>query len=240
MRAKEFILESNIVKFNGLDLSLEIQKDDEFVNYDDIDNQVVYVTASSGGKELGQVLFTMDYDSQGLVLNPQDLEVNERFRGQGIAQTMYDFVKSKGYRIRRSGQQTDAGRGFWDKHRPEVNVWEDEQLDEGLRDWIAALAATGAIAMGSPAMAKTAPVQQTAPAAAPAEAKVDVSEPKSSKKSFYDDLDKLESIMKINRDNFNFYTYQKVINILQKDYDLFNDKIFRDTFYIHYSKQYRN
>lgn len=48
---------------------------------------------------------------------------------------------------------------------------------------------------------------------------------KSSKKSFYDDLDKLEFIMKINRNNFEFYTYQKIINILQKNYDLFNDKI---------------
>jgi hypothetical protein len=38
---------------------------------------------------------------------------------------MYDFVKSKGYKIRRSGQQTDAGAGFWAKHRPEQNVWEE-------------------------------------------------------------------------------------------------------------------
>lgn len=125
MRAGEFLAGSNSVKFNGLDLSLEVQKDDEFVDDDDFENQVVVVQASSSGRELGQVLFTMDYDSQGLVLNPQDLEVDERFRGQGIAQTMYDFVKSRGYRIRRSGQQTDAGAGFWAKHRPEQNVWEN-------------------------------------------------------------------------------------------------------------------
>jgi hypothetical protein len=56
---------------------------------------------------------------------PQDLEVEERFQGQGIAAAMYDYVKSKGYRIRRSGQQTDAGAGFWGKHRPEQNVWEN-------------------------------------------------------------------------------------------------------------------
>ena len=43
----------------------------------------------------------------------------------------------------------------------EVAFLDKQPLDEGLRDWIAALAATGAIAMGSPAMAKTAPVQQT-------------------------------------------------------------------------------
>lgn len=38
----------------------------------------------------------------------------------------------------------------------------DEQLDEGLRDWIAALAATGAMAMGVPADAKQVPAPTTA------------------------------------------------------------------------------
>ena len=107
--------------FNGIDISMEIQKDDEYVDDEDYDNQVLYVTASSKGKELGHVLFAFD----GEYLMPQDLEVEERYRGQGIAQTMYDYVKSKGYKIRRSGQQTDAGAGFWDKHKGlGQNVWE--------------------------------------------------------------------------------------------------------------------
>ena len=107
--------------FNGIDISMEIQKDDEYVDDEDYDNQVLYVTASSKGKELGHVLFAFD----GEYLTPQDLEVEERYRGQGIAQIMYDYVKSKGYKIRRSGQQTDAGAGFWDKHKgPGQNVWE--------------------------------------------------------------------------------------------------------------------
>ena len=107
--------------FNGIDISLEIQKDDEYVDDEDYDNQVIYVTASSKGKELGHVLFAFD----GEYLMPQDLEVEERYRGQGIAQTMYDYVNSKGYKIRRSGQQTDAGAGFWDKHKGQgQNVWE--------------------------------------------------------------------------------------------------------------------
>ena len=121
MRAQEFVKD-----FEGIDVSLEIQKDDAYVDDDDADNQVVFVKATSNGRELGHVLFTMSYDGQGLILNPQDLEVDERYRGQGIAQTMYDFVKSKGYRIRRSGQQTDAGAAFWQRHRPGENVWEDE------------------------------------------------------------------------------------------------------------------
>jgi GNAT superfamily N-acetyltransferase len=120
MRAREFVKD-----FEGIDVSLEIQKDDAYVDDDDTDNQVVVVKATSNGKELGHVLFTMSYDSQGMILNPQDLEVDERYRGQGIAQTMYDFVKSRGYRIRRSGQQTDAGAAFWQKHRPGENVWEN-------------------------------------------------------------------------------------------------------------------
>ena len=107
--------------FNGIDISMEIQKDDEYVDDEDYDNQVLYVTASSKGKELGHVLFAFD----GEYLMPQDLEVEERYRGQGIAQTMYDYVKSKGYKIRRSGQQTSAGAGFWDKHKGQgQNVWE--------------------------------------------------------------------------------------------------------------------
>ncbi len=124
MRAQEFVKD-----FEGIDVSLEIQKDDAYVDDDDADNQVVFVKATSNGKELGHVLFTMSYDGQGLILNPQDLEVDERYRGQGIAKIMYDFVKSKGYRIRRSGQQTDAGAAFWQRHRPGQNVWEDAVKD---------------------------------------------------------------------------------------------------------------
>ena len=123
MRAYEFLRE-NVEHFNGLDFSIEIEKDDEYVDDDDTDNQTIYVRAFANGRELGHVLFTIDYDGQGMILKPQDLEVDERFQGQGIAATMYDYVKSKGYRIRRSGQQTDAGAGFWNKHRPKQNVWE--------------------------------------------------------------------------------------------------------------------
>lgn len=49
--------------------------------------------------------------------------------------------------------------------------------------------------------------------------------PKSSKKSFIDDLDKLATIMSIRKDNFKFYSYQKIINMLLSDFDLLKDKI---------------
>ena len=110
---------------DGIDLSFEKVKDDEYVDDNDDENTVAQVTATSNGKELGRVLFSIDGDT----LLPQDLEVDERYRGQGIAKIMYDYVKSLGYQIRRSGQQTDAGAGFWSKHRPGVNIWETE-LDE--------------------------------------------------------------------------------------------------------------
>ena len=104
-RIKKDIAEES---FDGIEISLEK------------DNDEIIVTATANGKELGQVLFV---EENGYLL-PQDLEVDERYRGQGIASTMYNYVKSQGYKIRRSGQQTDAGAGFWDKHRPEQNVWE--------------------------------------------------------------------------------------------------------------------
>jgi GNAT superfamily N-acetyltransferase len=109
---------------DGIDLSFEKVKDDEYVDDNDDENTVAQVTATSNGKELGRVLFSIDGDT----LLPQDLEVDERYRGQGIAKIMYDYVKSLGYQIRRSGQQTDAGAGFWSKHRPAQNVWESQEL----------------------------------------------------------------------------------------------------------------
>jgi|694.fasta_scaffold101877_2 hypothetical protein len=95
--------------FGGIDIDMDIEDDE------------IMVRAIANGRELGHVLFV----DEGGYLMPQDLEVDERFQGQGIAAAMYDYVKSKGYKIRRSGQQTDAGAGFWGKHRPEQNVWEN-------------------------------------------------------------------------------------------------------------------
>ena len=100
-------------EFNGIDIDMDVEGDE------------IMVTAMANGRELGHVLFV----DEGEYLMPQDLEVDERFQGQGIAAAMYDYVKSKGYKIRRSGQQTDAGAGFWGKHRPDQNVWESTADD---------------------------------------------------------------------------------------------------------------
>ena len=101
--------------YNGIEISFEKE-----------DDEIIVTAMMPGGRELGHVLFVQEGD----YLMPQDLEVDERYQGQGIAATMYDYVKSKGYKIRRSGQQTDAGAGFWDKHKPGKNVWE-QRVEEG-------------------------------------------------------------------------------------------------------------
>ena len=115
MRAREFITESRPVPFRGIEMSMA-EGEDGFK----------LTARSPDGRKLGFVEFS--YDTEGTI-RAEELEVDERYRGQGIAATMYDYVKSLGYQIRRSGQQTDAGAGFWNRHRPDTNIWESE-LDE--------------------------------------------------------------------------------------------------------------
>ena len=94
------------------------------------DSGQLFVNAldSTGNNELGHVTFNID-DSNGV--DPQDLFIKDKFRGQGIAKIMYDFVKSKGYKIQRSWDQTDAGAGFWNKHKgDDVRVWEQKNVAE--------------------------------------------------------------------------------------------------------------
>lgn len=118
MRATEFIAESKTVKFEGL--TLKITKHGHELMVDALDDW--------GNKVLGHVKFNIGDDNE---LDPQDLAVDDKYQGQGIARVMYDYVKSLGYTIVRSWDQTDAGAGFWNKHRGEdVRVWEEEQLDE--------------------------------------------------------------------------------------------------------------
>jgi hypothetical protein len=103
MRAREFISE----------YKLSVSKDADGVA----------IKATADGKNLGHAEFFFDKAGR---LDPQTVWVDERFYGQGIARDMYDHLKDLGYTIVRSWDQTDAGRGFWDKHRgEEATVWED-------------------------------------------------------------------------------------------------------------------
>jgi hypothetical protein len=108
------VAESKTVEYNGI--TLRVTKPTRYT-------LKVEALDDWGNKVLGHVKFNI---GDGQELDPQDLEVDERYQGQGIARVMYDYVKSLGYTINRSWDQTDAGAGFWNKHRGEdVRVWEN-------------------------------------------------------------------------------------------------------------------
>jgi GNAT superfamily N-acetyltransferase len=111
-RLSKSITESKTVEFEGL--TLKISKNGHQLMVNALDDW--------GNKVLGHVTFNI---GDGKELDPQDLKVDDKYQGQGIAKVMYDYVKSLGYTIARSYDQTDAGAGFWNKHRGEdVRVWE--------------------------------------------------------------------------------------------------------------------
>ncbi len=108
MRAQEFVKD-----YEGM--SLKISRD--------ADGVAIRAYGADGARELGMAEFFFNEKGQ---LDPQTVWVDERYQGQGIAAVMYDYLKSQGYKIIRSWDQTDAGRGFWNKHRgPRAKVWED-------------------------------------------------------------------------------------------------------------------
>lgn len=49
--------------------------------------------------------------------------------------------------------------------------------------------------------------------------------PKSSKKSFFDDLNKLSTVFDVDKSKFEFYTYQKIQKVLTNNFDLFRDRM---------------
>lgn len=135
MRAIEFISEYNAktaltagqAEYNGIIINYESNRRDQ---------TLIIQALSPQGKVLGSVKFFTGPGGYSVPLRTyrdleaEQLQVNERYRGQGIAKTMYDFVKSQGYKIYRSDDQTDDGAAFWDKNRGEKEIWEDDLLDK--------------------------------------------------------------------------------------------------------------
>lgn len=117
MRASEFVTEeAKAAKYNGL-----------LMKYAFNDNALIIKAFT---KE-GPVAF-VKFIKENKELYPQNLWVNDEHRSRGIAKSMYDYLKSQGFIINRSHDQTKAGAGFWDKHRGEdAYVWEaTEVIDE--------------------------------------------------------------------------------------------------------------
>lgn len=110
MRASEFVTEeAKAAKYNGL-----------LMKYAFNDNALIIKAFT---KE-GPVAF-VKFVKENKELYPQNLWVNDEHRSRGIAKSMYDYLKSQGFIINRSHDQTKAGAGFWDKHRGEdAYVWE--------------------------------------------------------------------------------------------------------------------
>ena len=91
------------------------------MTFDDDTGSFATVTARAHGRVLGSVKFFMDGDT----LEADMVEVDERYRGQGIAAAMYDYAKSQGYTIEKSSDLTPDGDHFWNKNRGEQAVWEN-------------------------------------------------------------------------------------------------------------------
>ena len=90
------------------------------MTFDDDTGSFATVTARAQGRTLGSVKFFMDGDT----LEADMVEVDERYRGQGIAAAMYDYAKSQGYTVEKSDALTPDGEHFWNKNRGEQAVWE--------------------------------------------------------------------------------------------------------------------
>ena len=106
MRYKEIIAENS-----GIDFDMQ---------FDDDTGSFAELTARAQGRVLGSVKFFVDGDT----LIADQLEVDERYRGQGIAAAMYDYAKSQGYTVEKSDDLTPDGEHFWNKNRGEQAVWE--------------------------------------------------------------------------------------------------------------------
>ena len=92
----------------------------------------LYVDVTLGEKQVAGFTFDMIGDD----LEAQDMSVSPEFRGQGIAQTVYDMLKAKGFRINRSQHQTDDGKHFWDKNKGAGSkVWEQGVAESNDEVW---------------------------------------------------------------------------------------------------------
>lgn len=109
----EQMTESKMVDYDGIQMNVSI------------DGANIDIRAMSGDHQMGYVVFERD----GNTVIPLDLAIDDAHKGQGIAKSMYDYVKSLGFKIQASPDQTSAGKKFWEKNRGEERVWEEINPD---------------------------------------------------------------------------------------------------------------
>ena len=113
----ESVTESKITHRDGVDIEYKVDRDIFGL-------ERLYVTALVQGRKLGSVNFV--HDDRKNTWFADELNVDERYRGQGIAEIMYDVAREQLGKISASDTQTDAGKAFWAKHRPGQEVWEEK------------------------------------------------------------------------------------------------------------------
>jgi predicted GNAT family acetyltransferase len=111
MRAQEFIVESTRVERDGITLDYEFSSN----------QQKLKIVAVSNGRQLGSAKFQNYGPKDQPQFKGDQVNVDERYRGQGIATVMYDLAKELVGRIYPSPSQTADGEAFW-KGKP---VWEE-------------------------------------------------------------------------------------------------------------------
>tara|TARA_R110000868_G_scaffold390290_3_gene659916 strand:- start:1741 stop:2766 length:1026 start_codon:yes stop_codon:yes gene_type:complete len=116
MRINDIITEGRIHKYKGEDFSVTKITDAEFAGF-----KVEYLSA------WGSPIGFADFAKDGNDVEVRQVEVDPLSRGQGIASLIYDFVKSLGFTIQRSWDQTDDGKRLWDTRKGEdERVWEQD------------------------------------------------------------------------------------------------------------------
>jgi GNAT superfamily N-acetyltransferase len=111
MRAQEFIVESTTVERDGITLDYQFSPD----------QQKLKVTALSNGRRLGSAEFQNYGPKDQPEYKGDQVDVDERYRGQGIATVMYDLAKELVGQIYPSPAQTNDGEAFWKGKQ----VWEE-------------------------------------------------------------------------------------------------------------------
>lgn len=121
MKVQDIIVESLV------EMDQTVERDGITLKYQfGADQQKLKITASSNGRRVGSAVF----QNYGPVDRPQfkgdQVEVDERYRGQGIATMMYNLARELVGKIYPSPSQTADGAAFWQGKK----VWEQQRLNE--------------------------------------------------------------------------------------------------------------